>query len=77
MALRRMPSMLLKGSCATHPRAWFMALVSQTSRAVSVPAAHDHQLNARHSRVKQSMNQANGMTMKLLRRNHVLKRPKW
>ena len=77
MALRRMPSMLLRGSCATHPKAWFMVLVSQTSRVNSPPAAHDHQQSTRHSRVTPSMNHADGMTMKLLSRNHVLKRPKW
>ena len=77
MAPRRMPSMLLRGSWATHPKAWFMALVSQTSRENSPLAAHDHPLSARHSRVTPSMNHADGMTMKLLSRNHVLKRPKW
>jgi hypothetical protein len=71
-----MPSMLLQGSWATHPNAWFMAVASQARMVVNPLKAHDHQEKTMHNSATLSTSNAMGTTMKLLSRNQQLKRPK-
>ena len=70
-----MPSMLLIGSCATHSRQWFRVVANHASMVIKPFSAHDHQEKAMLSSAMLSNSQAIGMTMKLLSRNQVLKRP--
>ena len=72
---RVMPSMLLRGSCTIHSRLWFRVVASHVSRIIKPFKAHDHQLRAMLSSAMLSNNHDIGMTMKLLSRNQVLKRP--
>lgn len=68
--------MLLMGSVLSHSRMLFMVVASQESTVISIFTAHGHQLQTMLSSAVFSNSPAMGMTMKLLSRNHVLKRPK-
>ena len=68
--------MLLMGNLATHSKAWLIVLASQVRMVDNPLKAHDHHEKSMHNRATLSTSHAIGTTMKLLRRNQVLKRPK-
>ncbi len=70
-----MPSMLLRGSCTIHSRLWFRVVASHVNMVIKPFIAHDHQLRTMLSSAMLSNSHDIGMTMKLLSRNQVLKRP--